>query len=59
MRNFVRSIGLFRAFGLSGPVLAGPLEDANAAYGKEDYATALRLFRPLADGLCGGEEQKT
>jgi Sel1 repeat len=29
--------------------LAGPLEDADAAYGKNDYATAFRLFRLLAD----------
>ena len=43
MRNFVRSIVL------SEPVLAEPLEDANAAYDKEDYVTALRLFRPLAE----------
>ena len=34
------------------PVAAGPLEDtdyADAAYAKGDYATALRLLRPLAD----------
>jgi FOG: TPR repeat, SEL1 subfamily len=31
------------------PVAAGPFEDAAAAYGRGDYATALRLFRPLAD----------
>src|SRR5438132_944176 len=34
---------------LAGPVAAGPLEDARAAYFRGDYATALRLFRPLAD----------
>jgi len=33
----------------SEPVLAGPLEDADAAYRKQDYTTALRLYRPLAD----------
>ena len=49
MRNLVRSIVLLLALGLSEPVLAGPLEDARAAYVKQDYATALRLFRPLAD----------
>ena len=49
MRNFARSIVLLLALGLSGPVLAGQLEDAAAAYLKQDYATALRLFRPLAD----------
>jgi TPR repeat protein len=31
------------------PVAAGPLEDADAAYRRGDYATALRLWRPLAD----------
>ena len=34
------------------PVAAGPLEEtdaADAAYAKGDYATALRLLRPLAD----------
>ncbi len=49
MRNLVRASVLLLALGLSEPVLAGPLEDARAAYGKEDYTTALRLFRPLAD----------
>ena len=56
MRNFARSIVLLLALGLSEPVLAGPLEDANAAYQKQDYATALRLFRPLADqGEAGAQ----
>jgi TPR repeat protein len=31
------------------PVTAGPLEDAIAARDRGDYATALRLFQPLAD----------
>ncbi len=31
------------------PVVAGQFEDATAAYQSGDYATALRLFRPLAD----------
>jgi hypothetical protein len=34
---------------LAAPVAAGPFEDATAAWGKGDYATALRLIRPLAD----------
>jgi hypothetical protein len=29
--------------------VAGPFEDAQAAHGRNDYATALRLWRPLAD----------
>src|SRR5450759_670251 len=31
------------------PVAAGPLDDATAAYALGDYATALRLLRPLAE----------
>ncbi len=34
---------------LSGPAVAGPLEDGLAAVKRQDYATALRLWRPLAD----------
>ena len=49
MRNFARSIVLLLALGLSEPVLAGPFEDAWAAYLKQDYTTALRLYRPLAE----------
>jgi len=34
---------------IAAPVAAGPLEDGVAAYERSDYATALRLLRPLAD----------
>ncbi len=34
---------------ISGAAVAGPLEDALAAQNRGDDATALRLFRPLAD----------
>ena len=34
---------------IAGAAVAGPLEDAEAAYGRDDYATALRLFRSLAE----------
>jgi len=34
---------------VAGAAVAGPLEDAAAAVERRDYATALRLFRPLAD----------
>ena len=30
-------------------VTAGQFEDAGAAFSRRDYATALRLFRPLAE----------
>ena len=33
----------------AGPAVAGPFEDADAAFDKGDYATAMRLWRPLAD----------
>lgn len=29
------------------PVIAGPLEDADKAYRREDYATVLKLLEPL------------
>ena len=34
---------------LAVPADAGPLEDGWAAYSREDYATALKLWRPLAE----------
>ena len=40
---------LLLALGLSGAANAGPFEDALAAHGRGDYATSLRLWRPLAD----------
>ena len=33
----------------AGPTAAGPLEDADAAMRRRDYATAVRLVRPLAE----------
>ena len=35
--------------GAVAPAVAGPLEDAEAAYDKGDYETALGLIRPLAE----------
>src|SRR5262249_61926611 len=35
--------------GLAAPVAAGPLEDGYTAYTRGDFATAMRLMRPLAD----------
>jgi len=34
---------------ITGGTAAGPVEDARGAYQLGDYATAYRLFRPLAD----------
>ena len=42
-------LALVFAVGLAGAAVAGPFEDGEAAYDKGDYATALRLWRPLAD----------
>jgi len=36
--------------GFTAPLVAGELEDGIAAFNRRDYATALRLLRPLADG---------
>ena len=36
-------------FSFAAPVVAGPLEDADAAIKKRDYATAVRLIRPQAE----------
>src|SRR6476659_8327251 len=34
---------------IAGASVAGPLEDGEAAFKRGDYATALRLWRPLAN----------
>jgi hypothetical protein len=34
---------------VAAPAAAGPWEDAVVAYNRGDYATALRLWRPLAE----------
>ena len=34
---------------LNGAAVAEPFKDAEAAYARDDYVTALRLFRSLAD----------
>jgi TPR repeat protein len=35
--------------GFAARVVAGPLEDSDAAWERQDFATALPLLRPLAD----------
>ena len=48
-RTFKAAVAAFNlAVCFAGAVAAGPFEDATAAYTKGDYATALRLIRPLA-----------
>jgi TPR repeat protein len=49
-RTFKAAVAaLMLAVGLAGSVAAGPFEDAAAAHQKGDYATVLRLMRPLAE----------
>ena len=40
---------IFTLSALSGPTLAGPLEDGEAAFDHKDYTVAIGLLRPLAD----------
>jgi len=51
MRAHIKTglVALVLSLSLAAPVLAGPLEDGAAAYTRGDYATALQLFRSLAD----------
>lgn len=52
----VGAIVIAAFLGAATPVLAGPYEDGLAAANSQDYATALRLWKPLADqgqaGAC-------
>lgn len=48
MRVAVRSILIMLFLMLAGAALAGPFKDGQAAASRGDYATALRLWRPLA-----------
>ena len=43
-------LGIALALGLFSAAVAGPLEDGKAARERGDYAAALRLLRPLAEG---------
>jgi TPR repeat protein len=47
MRHMVFALALTMT--LVSAAVAGPFEDADAAYQRGDYATALRLWRPLAE----------
>ena len=49
LRGLMITMFLLSFMASSGVVCAGPLEDGQAAYDRGDYATALRLFRPLAE----------
>jgi uncharacterized protein len=47
LKHVVAAIVL--VLGFAAPAAAGPLEDADAAIRRRDYATAVRLVRPLAE----------
>jgi uncharacterized protein len=51
VRNLIKVglVALVLSQVLAAPVSAGPFDDGVAAYGRGDYATAMRLWRPLAD----------
>ncbi|MBR1214052.1 tetratricopeptide repeat protein [Bradyrhizobium sp. JYMT SZCCT0180] len=42
-------LALASPLSMAGGAVAGPFEDAQVAHSRRDYATALRLWRPLAD----------
>jgi hypothetical protein len=49
-RTFKAAVAaLIIAVGFAGSVAAGPFEDGQAADKRGDYATAMRLWRPLAN----------
>ena len=43
------TLAIVLAFAFSRPTMAGPMEDAAAAYSRGDYPTALLILRPLAE----------
>ena len=51
MRDLIKAglVALVLSLSLAAPVTAGPFEDGSAAYERGDYATALMVYRPLAD----------
>jgi hypothetical protein len=51
MRDLIKigCVAFVLSVGLAAPVAAGPFEDGITAHNRGDYATALRLWRPLAD----------
>ncbi len=49
MRSLI-ALCLLLAFAVVRPAVAGPLDDANAAYQRGDYATAEKLLLPIAEG---------
>jgi hypothetical protein len=48
IKTFILTCGLAACL-LAQPAVAGPLEDANAAYASKDYSAAFKLYEPLAN----------
>ena len=49
MRRTAAAVILIISLLITGLAIAGPFEDAEAAYKRGDYSTAYRLFKPLAE----------
>jgi len=49
MRNLIKTLFLILMLSFSHAAIAGDFEDGTAAYKKRDFATALRLWTPLAE----------
>ena len=49
VRAYRKLMAIVALSALSGVAAAGPLEDAEAAFEQQDYATAMRIVRPLAN----------
>jgi len=45
----MRAAGLVLAFGLAEAASASPLDDVTEALDRKDFATVVRLLKPLAD----------
>ena len=58
LRRTAAAVILIISFFMAGPTIARPLDDAEAAYKRGDYATAYRLFKPLAEnGLAEAQNR--
>ncbi|MEI7874673.1 MAG: tetratricopeptide repeat protein [Alphaproteobacteria bacterium] len=49
MKRSLIGLCLLLSFAAAGPTLAAPLDDANAAYQRGDYATAEKILLPIAE----------
>src|SRR3954467_5594347 len=54
----LRAVAMLLMLATPRPVIADPVADGIKAYHRKDYATALRLWRPLALRGNGGAQSK-